>query len=168
MLALLSGTNGMVAGLSGAGDRIPAPAQDASCPGSPFSKMATRTPASANSSAMAPPMSPPPAMTASNFLVIFDRCPAGCAEISLVLERACQLLRQHFGLLRGGSRPCPVSAICRITCFSHEAAHFRREILLRSVQRLSFGRANVAFRDTQALAGLLLRRAGFRGGQLWS
>src|SRR6266436_3464548 len=80
-------------------------------------------------------------------------------KISIALERACQLLRQHFGLLRGGLRPCPVSVICRITCFSHEAAHFRREILLRSVQRLSFGRANVAFRDTQALAGLLLRRA---------
>src|SRR6266404_6016984 len=160
----------MVAGFSGAGDKIPAPAQEASRPGSPCSKMARRTPASASSSAMAPPMSPPPAMTASKFFVIFflvgpSSC---CAANRIASERACQLLREHFCFLRCGSGAGPVSVVRCVTGFGHETAYFRREILLRGVQRFSLGGTYVAFRDAQALAGLLLRRAGFRGGQLWS
>src|SRR3984893_13961130 len=155
MLALPSGSSGIVAGLSGAGDKIPAPAQEASRPGSPCSKTATRTPASASSSAMAPPMSPPPAMTASKFFVIFSwqASHPDARQIKSHVQRACQLLGKALGLLRSISRARPVSAVRRLAGFGHEAAYFRSEVLLRGVQRFPRGGANVAFRDAQALAG---------------
>ncbi len=70
MLAFPSGTIATIPGFSGAGERIPALAHDASCPGCCRSKTATRKPARASSSAMAPPITPPPAIAASNFFIL--------------------------------------------------------------------------------------------------
>ncbi len=70
-LALPIGTMEIIPGFSGAGERIPALAQDASRPGSCTSKSATRKSLSASSRAMALPIRPPPAMIAS-----YDRIPA--------------------------------------------------------------------------------------------
>jgi hypothetical protein len=70
MLALASGMTGIIAGDSGAGERIPALAQDASRPGSPFSNTATRKPACDSSRAIAPPIRPPPAITTSKIFII--------------------------------------------------------------------------------------------------
>src|SRR5262249_37578279 len=65
MLAIPSGTSPIIAALSGAGERIPALAHEASLPGFWLSKSPTRNPARASSSAIEPPISPPPAITAS-------------------------------------------------------------------------------------------------------
>src|SRR5215475_13156182 len=66
MLALPSGTIPIIAGLSGAGERIPALAHDASSPGSCLSNSPTRNPARASSRAIEPPIRPPPAIATSN------------------------------------------------------------------------------------------------------
>ncbi len=72
MLAFASGTIEIIAGDSGAGERIPALAQEASRPGSPRSNMATFSPACASSNAMEEPMSPAPAIaTSKDFMVRF-------------------------------------------------------------------------------------------------
>src|ERR1700757_1058642 len=68
-LALPMGTMEIIPGFSGAGERIPAPAQDASRPGSCASKRATRKSLRVSSRAMAPPIRPPPAMIASYDLI---------------------------------------------------------------------------------------------------
>src|SRR5882724_7556265 len=70
MLALPSGTSVIMAGLSGAGDRMPALAHDASFPGSCLSKRLTRRPARANSNAIEAPIKPPPAIATSNVFMI--------------------------------------------------------------------------------------------------
>ena len=70
--ALLNGIRqklGKEVGLSGAGERIPAAAQDASRPGSRGSNMATPNPARANSKAIELPISPPPATIASKVFI---------------------------------------------------------------------------------------------------
>src|SRR5262249_47217379 len=66
MLALPSGTIPIIAGLSGAGERIPALAHDASSPGSRLSNKPTCNPARASSRAMELPIRPPPAIATSN------------------------------------------------------------------------------------------------------
>src|SRR5262249_26845438 len=69
MLALPSGTIPIIAGLSGAGERIPALAHDASSPGSCLSNRPTRNPALASSSAIELPIRPPPAIATSNVFI---------------------------------------------------------------------------------------------------
>src|ERR1700733_8349052 len=74
MLALASGTVEIIAGDSGAGERMPALAQEASRPGSLRSNTATFNPAWARSNAMDAPMIPPPAMaTSKDFMLRFYR-----------------------------------------------------------------------------------------------
>jgi hypothetical protein len=64
-LARLIGTNGIISGFSGAGEIMPALAQDASRPGSRASYKPTFIPASASSNAIDAPIRPPPAINAS-------------------------------------------------------------------------------------------------------
>jgi hypothetical protein len=68
-LAFPNPTIGNIAELSGAGDKIPAPALDASFPGSPASNSPTRNPARANSKAIDAPISPAPAMATSKLFI---------------------------------------------------------------------------------------------------
>src|SRR5215472_21497 len=49
---------------------IPALAHEASCPGFCRSKTQTRSPARANSNAIAPPITPPPAIATSHFFLL--------------------------------------------------------------------------------------------------
>src|SRR2546430_12832406 len=73
-LALPMGTMEIIPGFSGAGERMPALAQDASAPGSRASNNATRKSLRASSRAMALPINPPPAMIASyDFIPAFYR-----------------------------------------------------------------------------------------------
>src|SRR5262249_16258840 len=64
-LAEARGTRGIAAGQSGAGDNIPAAAQDASCIGACRSGAPTRDFRSASSNAIEPPTIPPPTITTS-------------------------------------------------------------------------------------------------------
>jgi hypothetical protein len=57
-------------GFSGAGEMIPALAQEASCPGFCRSKTQTRKPERANSNPIAPPITPPPAIATSHFFLL--------------------------------------------------------------------------------------------------
>src|ERR1700747_1927703 len=68
-LTLPIGTIEIIPGFSGAGERIPALAQDASRPGSFASKRTTRKSVRASSRAMALPIRPPPTMIASYDLI---------------------------------------------------------------------------------------------------
>ena len=68
----------IIAGLSGAGERIPALAQEASRPGICESNSATCKSWRANSKAMALPIRPPPATIASyDFMPAFYRIQVG-------------------------------------------------------------------------------------------
>src|SRR6266403_5000362 len=92
-LAFPSGTNATDSGFSGAGDKIPALAQDASWPGCWRSKSPTRIPARDNSSAIEPPIKPPPAMATSNFFM----------GISYRIHEHAQGVTQMFGRQIGQS-----------------------------------------------------------------
>ena len=67
---LCEGHQRKVAGESGAGESIPAAAQEASRPGCWQSRRTTRSPTAANSNAIEAPINPPPMMATSNVFTI--------------------------------------------------------------------------------------------------
>src|SRR5258708_16125861 len=132
-LAFPSGTITIIPGLSGAGERIPALAHDASWPGCWRSKIRQRSPGCASSSAMAPPINPPPAMTASNFFIQSSysiqprasfaaniqireqRSNGSVSERNHGLQGIGEFLGQYLRLFGKASSPAPVRDL---RCFS--------------------------------------------------
>src|ERR1700742_5147468 len=113
MLAFASGTIEIIAGDSGAGERIPALAQEASRPGSPRSNTATFNPACASSKAMAEPISPAPAIaTSKDFMLRFYR-------IHLAHSRECDCFQRRcdwqLALLQKAHRQ---ECLCHVQRFS--------------------------------------------------
>src|SRR5205823_4133424 len=77
---------------------IPALAHEASCPGFCRSNTATRKPARASSSAMEPPITPPPAIATSYFFILVASCYQRLGTWCSDSCRSCRHLnaRQHI------------------------------------------------------------------------
>src|SRR5581483_8576302 len=119
-LALPSSTAAIIPGFSGAGDKIPAPAHEASRPGSCRSKRATRRPA-------------PPSSSRSNIEW---------------LRRFNQLFGKHLRLLGEAARPAPIPAFGGLARVFDEAANLGRDISLHGIELLSGHASQIFFRFT--------------------
>src|SRR5580704_3171620 len=151
MLAFASGTIEIIAGDSGAGERIPALAQEASRPGSARSNTATFNPDCASSKAMEEPMSPAPAIATSKDFI------------------------WRFYLIRVAHSFCAIARVDRFSISRSERLQIRircasARLFLRSIFSNAFRRSVLPiffaslFRISFSTRGPLLLSAGGRRG----
>src|SRR5215470_4538068 len=148
MLAFPSETSPIIPGFSGAGDKIPALAQDASRPGFCLSNKPTSKPARASSNAIAPPIRPPPAIATSNvFMAQFysSRVLRGCD--GRTLERRGQVLRKYLCFLSQIPRASPIPFAARLPRLSDETHDFREHVRLCRRKFFASRYSQIVFRE---------------------
>src|ERR1035437_1975201 len=163
-----SGTSGIAAGQSGAGESMPAAAHEASCMSSWRSSTATRRFRRDSSKAIEPPMMPPPTMTTSYVFtsLSYQQRRGEGLEGTVALKRFHELDEKNARFLRQILRANPVVGANRFVGLAEEAVDFLDEVFLSGIELPAVCKLHVLFGRRDVRSRIVLRRVEVLGGEL--